>query len=59
MAEVPGRRPLQVRVTNPGPTREHYALTDEKEFFAEMTEAYFGANDFYPFVVGELKHAQP
>jgi hypothetical protein len=46
-------------VTNPGPTREHYALTDEKEFFAEMTEAYFGANDFYPFVVGELKHAQP
>jgi hypothetical protein len=46
-------------LTSPGPMREHYALTDEKEFFAEMTEAYFGANDFYPFVAGELKQAEP
>ena len=46
-------------LTSPGPVREHYALTDEKEFFAEMTEAYFGANDFYPFVAGELKRAEP
>jgi hypothetical protein len=29
------------------------------EFFAEMTEAYFGSNDFYPFVTGELKQAKP
>ena len=46
-------------LTTPGPTREHYALTDEKEFFAEMPECYFGANDFYPFVAGELKQAEP
>lgn len=46
-------------LTTPGPTREHYALTNEKEFFAEMTEAYFGTNDFYPFVAGELQHAEP
>jgi hypothetical protein len=46
-------------LTSPGPTREHYALTNEREFFAEMTEAYFGANDFYPFVAGELKQAEP
>jgi hypothetical protein len=46
-------------VTTPGGTREHYALTDAKEFFAEMTESYFGANDFYPFVAGELKQAEP
>ena len=46
-------------LTTPGPTREHYALTDQKEFFAEMTESYFGANDFYPFVAGELKQAEP
>ena len=46
-------------VTSPGPMREHYAMTDEKEFFAEMTESYFGANDFYPFVAGELKQAEP
>ena len=46
-------------VTSPGGEREHYALTDAKEFFAEMTECYFGANDFYPFVAGELKQAEP
>ena len=46
-------------VTSPGGEREHYALTDQKEFFAEMTECYFGANDFYPFVAGELKQAEP
>ena len=27
----------------------HYALTNHKEFFAEMSEAYFGMNDFFPF----------
>ncbi len=37
----------------------HYALTDHKEFFAEMTEAYFGANDFFPFNRAELKEAEP
>jgi hypothetical protein len=37
----------------------HYALTDEKEFFAEMTEAYFGTNDFFPFNRAELKEAEP
>ena len=38
-------------LTSPGPMREHYGLTNQKEFFAEMTESYFGSNDFYPFVV--------
>lgn len=33
----------------------HYALTDAKEFFAELTESYFGTNDFYPFVRAELE----
>jgi hypothetical protein len=42
-----------------GTIHEHYGLTDHKEFFAEMTEAYFGSNDFYPFVAGELKQAEP
>lgn len=46
-------------LTSPGPMREHYGLTDQKEFFAEMTESYFGSNDFYPFVTGELKQAEP
>jgi hypothetical protein len=46
-------------LTSPGHMREHYGQTNEKEFFAEMTEAYFGSNDFYPFVAGELKQAEP
>ena len=37
----------------------HYALTDQKEFFAEMTESYFGLNDFYPFHRDDLRQAEP
>jgi hypothetical protein len=37
----------------------HYALTNEKEFFAEMTEAYLGRNDFYPFNAAELRREEP
>ena len=37
----------------------HYALTDQKEFFAEMTESYFGVNDFFPFNRAELMTAEP
>lgn len=46
-------------LTSAGSMREHYGLTNEKEFFAEMTECYFGSNDFFPFVAGELKQAEP
>jgi hypothetical protein len=42
-----------------GRTVRHYALTNEKEFFAEMSECYFGTNDFFPFVNSELKQAEP
>lgn len=37
---------------------KHYGLTDHKEFFAEMTEAYFGSNDFFPFNRAELKESE-
>jgi len=37
----------------------HYGLTDHKEFFAEMTESYFGTNDFFPFNRAELMNAEP
>ncbi len=37
----------------------HYALTNPTEYFAESTEAYFGTNDFYPFVRPELKQHDP
>ncbi len=46
-------------LTSMGGTSEHYGLSNEREFFAEMSEAYLGSNDFYPFVAGELKQAEP
>jgi hypothetical protein len=42
-----------------GSKRKHYACTNPMEYFAEMTEAYFGTNDFYPFVRAELKQVDP
>ena len=42
-----------------GSRTKHYGLTDQKEFFAEMTEAYFGSNDFQPFNQAELKTDHP
>jgi hypothetical protein len=36
-----------------------YALTDEKEYFAELTEAYFLKNDFFPFNREELRKYDP
>jgi hypothetical protein len=42
-----------------GGKSRHYALNNAKEYFAEMTEAYFGTNDFYPFVRAELKRVDP
>jgi hypothetical protein len=42
-----------------GQRRPHYGLTNAKEFFAEMTEAYLGSNDFFPFVAGEIKESDP
>jgi len=37
----------------------HYALENPSEFFAEATEAYFGTNDFAPFVRAELARDDP
>lgn len=42
-----------------GSPRRHYALTNDKEYFAETTEAYFGTNDFHPFVRAELQQVDP
>jgi dipeptidyl-peptidase-4 len=36
-----------------------YAMTNEKEYFAETTEAYFSRNDFFPFTREELKAHDP
>jgi hypothetical protein len=36
-----------------------YATTNPMEYFAEATEAFFGTNDFYPFVRSELRRHDP
>jgi hypothetical protein len=36
-----------------------YALTSPQEFFAETSEAFFGTNDFFPFVRSELREHDP
>jgi hypothetical protein len=41
------------------PDTKHYAITNKMEYFAENSEAYFGTNDFYPFVRAELKEHDP
>jgi dipeptidyl-peptidase-4 len=38
---------------------KHYATTNEKEYFAETTEAFFYRNDFFPFVRAELELHDP
>jgi hypothetical protein len=39
--------------------RRHYALSNDREYFAELTESYFGKNDFEPFTRDELRAFDP
>ncbi len=49
---------LKVKHAN-GKEGPAYALANDKEYFAELTEAYFGKNDFYPFTKEELRKHDP
>jgi len=42
-----------------GQKKRHYGMNNPKEYFAESTEAFFGRNDFYPFVRSELQQHDP
>jgi hypothetical protein len=42
-----------------GKRAKAYALENEKEFFAEMSEAWWGTNDFQPFVRAEVQAQFP
>lgn len=39
--------------------QEAYAISNHREYFAELSEAYFGENDFYPYQNAELKQYDP
>ncbi|MCM8527449.1 MAG: hypothetical protein NE327_13085 [Lentisphaeraceae bacterium] len=38
---------------------KHYSATNHKEYWSEACEAYFGTNDFYPFVKAEILEYDP
>ena len=38
---------------------EAYAKNNAAEYFAELSEAYFWTNDFYPFVRADLETHDP
>ena len=42
-----------------GGKKKAYAMTNPREYFAELSEAYFGKNDFFPFTRAELKTHDP
>lgn len=42
-----------------GTRQKAYAATNPKEYFAELSEAYFGRNDFYPFTRAQLERHDP
>ncbi|HZK80182.1 MAG TPA: hypothetical protein VFC46_03925, partial [Humisphaera sp.] len=44
---------------NNGHTEKAYAMTNQMEYFAELSESFFGTNDFYPFIRAELKVHDP
>lgn len=42
-----------------GKEERGYAMTNPMEYFAELTEAYLGKNDFFPFERAELEKHDP
>ncbi len=42
-----------------GGKRKAYAATNPAEYFAELSEAYFGKNDFFPYSRDELEKHDP
>jgi len=42
-----------------GDTKRAYAANNPQEYFAELTEAWFGTNDFFPFVRPEVRRHDP
>lgn len=44
---------------NQGGKQKAYALNNADEYFAELTEAYLGVNDYFPFNKSQLKDFDP
>jgi hypothetical protein len=55
---VKSRRYESVPYTD-GKNVRAYALNSSNEYFSELTEAFFGRNDFYPFVRSDIEKHDP
>ena len=42
-----------------GSKKRAYGMNNDQEYFAELTEGYFGTNDIFPFVRAEVKEHDP
>merc|ERR1719433_1743585 len=42
-----------------GGKRKAYATTNQMEYFSECSEAFWGMNDFWPFVRNQLEESDP
>lgn len=51
--------PYRFDFSQPSIMQQAYALTNDTEWFSEMTEAYFGENDYFPFVRSDLQTFDP
>jgi len=49
----------KVKEAQSGVEKKAYAMTNHKEYFAELTESYFGVNDFFPFHRAQLREHDP
>jgi hypothetical protein len=56
-ARASGRYDRVRRIT--GGQERAYAMNNEQEFFAELSEAYFGTNDYFPFTRDDLRAFDP
>jgi hypothetical protein len=57
--EIGNARTLEQVLYVTGGTKRAYALNNEMEFFAEMSEAWWATNDFFPFVRAEVQASFP
>jgi len=46
-------------LAEPGQLKRAYALNNPREYFAELSEAYWGRNDYFPFMREELRKYDP
>ncbi|MGE3108063.1 MAG: sugar-binding domain-containing protein [Phycisphaerales bacterium] len=59
-AKAAGRYDQVARNSLPqGTTERAYAITNRHEYFAELSEAYFALNDFYPYSRRQLQTHDP